>query len=84
MSKTESHTHITVTAPSTNPNSTTPSIRQICRKGILAGTPTKEIAAEITLHHPTSAAAAKSGKHIAWYRATMKKAGELPTPVMDA
>jgi len=63
----------------TNPNS----IRQIIRTGLLAGESTKEIAAKVIAAHPTSAAATKSVKHIAWYRATMKKAGELPTKTAE-
>lgn len=57
-----------------NPNS----IRQIIMGGILAGQSTKEIAAILVEKHPTSAAAAKSSKHIGWYRADMKKRGMLP------
>jgi hypothetical protein len=57
-----------------NPNS----IRQIIRTALLRNTPTKDIAAMITKAHPNSAAAAKSVKHIAWYRAQMRKNGELP------
>lgn len=72
----------TITTPAVAPSGTL-SIRQICRSGILAGKTSKEIAAEIIATHPTSAAAAKSGKHIAWYRATMKKAGELPLPASN-
>lgn len=78
MTKTISTTHTTVTLPNPNPEKSILSIRQICMTGILAGKSTKEIAAEIQLHHPNSAAAAKSAKHIAWYKATMKKAGQLP------
>ena len=74
MTTTTSTTH----TPNTNPNKDIRSIRKICMEGILAGKTTKELAAEITLHHPNSAAAAKSGKHIAWYRSYMKKEGLLP------
>lgn len=54
------------------------SIRSLIRTQLLLGTPTKEIGAMLTVHFPQSAAAAKSVKHIAFYRAQMKKAGELP------
>lgn len=54
------------------------SIRQIIRTALLAGKPTKEIAELVTAAHPNSAAAAKSTKHIAWYRSEMRKAGLLP------
>lgn len=49
------------------------SIRQLIMSGITAGKDTKTIAAEVQLHFPSSAAAAKSVKHIAWYRSRMKK-----------
>jgi hypothetical protein len=55
----------------------TKSIRQIIRQGLLSGKVTSEIAAELKLAHPTSAAARLSSKHIAWYRAEMVKAGEI-------
>ena len=60
----------------TNPNS----IRQIIMTAILAGESTKDIAVKVQAAHPDSAAAKKSVKHIAWYRARMKKDGLLPTP----
>jgi hypothetical protein len=53
----------------TNPSS----IRQIILTGLLAGESTKDIAAKVQTAHPTSAAAAKSVKHIAWYRAWLKR-----------
>lgn len=53
------------------------SIRQIIRRGLLARKSTNEIAAEVKALHPTSMAAAKSVKHIAYYRCLMRKAGEL-------
>jgi hypothetical protein len=62
-----------------NPNS----IRQIIRTGLIAGKTTKEIGAQLVEKHPTSMAAAKIVKHVAWYRAQMKKAGELPTPTTE-
>jgi ribosomal protein L11 methylase PrmA len=66
------------------------SIRQLIMSGILAGKPTKEIAAAVQAEFPTSAAAAKSTKHIAWYRSRMKKDGQIPAkaetaaPTVDA
>lgn len=72
-------THTTVTLPGTRQDGG-PSIRQIIRGGLLAGETTKEIAAKVQAAFPDSAAAKKSAKHIAWYKATMKKAGELPKP----
>lgn len=79
MTKAISSTHTTITEVGTRQDGVA-SIRQICMTGILAGKSTKEIAAEIQAAHPASAAAAKSAKHIAWYKATMKKAGQLPAP----
>lgn len=49
------------------------SIRSLIMARITEGRNTKEIAAEVQLHFPHSAAAAKSVKHIAWYRSRMKK-----------
>lgn len=65
-----------------NPNS----IRQIICTMLLAGKSTKEIEAAVKEKHPDSQAAAKSGKHIAWYRGTLKKQGLLPkeTPATQA
>lgn len=54
------------------------SIRQIVMNGLLAGKSTKDIAALVMAEHPNSAAATKSVKHIAWYRARMRKDGILP------
>ena len=69
-------THTTITIPGVaSPD--TPSIRAIIRGGILAVQPKDRIKARVVEHHPTSAAARKFDKHYAWYRATMKKAGEL-------
>ncbi len=49
------------------------SIRQIVLGGLMAGKTTAEIKDLIIAAHPNSAAAAKSTKHIAWYRAWLKK-----------
>ncbi len=59
-----------------NPNS----IRQMVCTALLAGKDTKTIAEQIQAAHPNSAAAAKSTKHIAWYRADLRKKGLLPKP----
>lgn len=59
-------------------NTTQPnSIRQICLRGFLSGTPRKEIAAQIAEAHPLSRAAAIPTKHIAWHYGDMKKRGML-------
>lgn len=54
------------------------SIRSYIRTNLLAGTPTKVIGEGLARFFPDSAAARKSVKHIAFYRAQMRKAGELP------
>lgn len=59
------------------------SIRQLIMGSILAGKPTKEIAEAVKAAFPNSQAAAKSTKHIAWYRSRMKKDGQLKAPVVD-
>lgn len=68
-------------------NNTNPtSIRQICLAGFLAGDKREVIAARIKAAHPTSMAAQKSAKHIAWHYGDMKKTGLLanaPKPVVD-
>lgn len=65
--------------PDTTPNRdpSVPSIRQIILTGLREGRNTPSIAAVIRQYHPDSAAAAKSSKHIAWYRAWLKKQDEL-------
>lgn len=78
MTKAAQVTHTTVTLPATRQDGA-PSIRQIIRQGILSGTPKAEVQAQVMANHPESAAAQKFAKHYAWYKATMKKAGELPT-----
>lgn len=57
------------------------SIRQIVLTALQQGKTTEEITAMIRAAHPESAAAAKPTKHIAWYRAYLKKqnGGEQPT-----
>lgn len=62
------------------------SIRQLVMGMLLAGKPTKEIAAEIAVHFPGTMADVKSTKHIAWYRSRMKKDGAFAPkvePVVD-
>lgn len=49
------------------------SIRQIIRTMLLAGSSTKDIAAVLAERKPGTAAALKSVKHIAYYRAQLKK-----------
>lgn len=61
-------------ANNTNPNS----IRQICLRGFINGTPRAEIARQIADAHPNSMAASKSVKHIAWHFGDMKKRGIIP------
>jgi hypothetical protein len=53
-----------------------PSIRSIILSGLRDKLSTNEIAEQIKLHHPESAAAAKSSKHIAYYRCLEKKGGK--------
>lgn len=62
-----------------------PSIRQICMEAILGSVREPDAAKELKAtakalverYYPTSMAAAKFDKHYAWYKGTMKKAGEL-------
>lgn len=62
-----------------------PSIRQICIEAILASVREPDAAKElkatakalVSKFHPGSAAELKFDKHYAWYKGTMKKAGEL-------
>jgi hypothetical protein len=50
-----------------------PSIRQIILTGLKQGKNTPSIAAVIRQYWPDSAAAAKSSKHIAYYRSLVKQ-----------
>lgn len=77
-------THTTITQPASGQRPDY-SIRQLCMTAIReAATSTPERAkslkaeceALVKQYHPESAAAAKFPKHYAWYKATMKKAGE--------
>lgn len=68
----------TPVAPPAETNAAAPkSIRSLIMSGILAGKTTKELTVEVQAHFPGTAAAAKSTKHIAWYRSRMKKDGLL-------
>ena len=49
------------------------SIRQIILTGLVNGLSTAQIAEQLKAQHPTSAAATKSAKHIAYYRCQIKK-----------
>lgn len=49
------------------------SIRQTIRQAIVAGRSTPEISATLTELFPTTMAAQKAGKHIAYYRSQLKK-----------
>lgn len=78
MTKTVSTQRTTVTTPEVAQDPTQKSIRQIIMGGILTKASKETIKAEVDRLYPTSAASAKFGKHYAWYKATMKKAGQLP------
>jgi hypothetical protein len=71
-----------VTAPVT-PTSKA-SIRQLVLGEIVKGTSTKDIAALIVLKFPTSMAAAKSQRHISWYRVRAKKVGTPEHKAVEA
>lgn len=58
----------------TNPNS----IRQRVCTALISGQDTKQITEMLKADFPNSQAAAKPGKHIGWYRSTLRKAGKLP------
>lgn len=76
IAKTATHTVTTTPADNAGVDSKL-SIRQIITRGILAQTPKAEVEKQVVALHPNSAAAAKFGKHYAWYKGTMKKAGLL-------
>lgn len=83
MSKVQQPTEATVAPVTVAEIPTKPiSIRQLVIGMIQEGHSTKVIAERIKAIHPTSMAAEKSTKHIAWYRAQLKKEGKLPSPVM--
>ncbi len=52
------------------------SIRSLLMAGISAGRSTQDLAADLKRYFPGTAAAAKSGKHIAYYRSLMRKEGK--------
>lgn len=64
-------TEMTVTPTPVVPRTDT--IKHLIVSGIKAGKTTKEIAAELVAAFPNSAAAAKTVKHIAWYRTKVKQ-----------
>lgn len=72
------------TAPVTTParvngNAVNPnSIRQKVRAALIAGQDTAAIGTMLQTDFPGTAAAAKSTKHIAWYRGQLRKEGLLP------
>lgn len=72
MTKSISSQRTTVTLPGVSAPET-PSIRQIMLKGILQGTPKAEIQAEVAKHHAGAAGDVKFAKHLAWYKAWIKK-----------
>lgn len=63
----------TFNAPVVATEGTHKSIRSLIMAGITVGRSTKEIAADVQAQFPNTQAAAKSTKHIAWYRSRMKK-----------
>lgn len=71
--KTVSTQRTTITTAEVAQDPTKRSIRQICLTMIREGKTTAEITTVVQAEYPTSAAAAKPAKHIAWYRAWNKK-----------
>jgi hypothetical protein len=65
-------------AATTAPAAQKDSIRRTIREGLIAGTDTKVIAATLAEKFPTSMAAQKATKHIAFYRSKLRKEGVLP------
>lgn len=72
MTKSTSSQRTTITLPGVSAPET-PSIRQIMLRGILQGTPKAEIQAEVAKHHAGAAGDVKFSKHLAWYKAWIKK-----------
>jgi len=72
--RTETATHFTVTIvkPKTEQGGKKPSIRGMVKAAFENGTSFAELVKEITLWHPTSAAARSPKKHIGWYRSEYK------------
>lgn len=54
------------------------SIRQTIRQGLLAGQDTATLTASLQAKFPTSKAALKAPKHIAFYRSKLRAEGLLP------
>ena len=83
MSAATCSTHTTITVPATGakPDYSIRSLMMTCiRECVKTPERAKALQAEckelVLKHHPDSAADKKFGKHYAWYKATMKKAGE--------
>ena len=57
----------------TDAKTNTNTIKHLITTGIRDGKTTEQIADELAERFPNSAAAAKSVKHIAWYRTKMKQ-----------
>ncbi len=74
VTRTETQTHYTVTIMKDKSvqGMKKPSIRGIVKAGFENGSEFSVIHAEITLWHPTSAAARDPKRHIGWYKAEMK------------
>jgi len=72
--RTETATHfvVTVVKPKTEQGGKAPSIRGIVKAGFENGRSFKAIVDEITMWHPTSAAAKSPKKHLGWYKSEMK------------
>lgn len=83
---TRSATHTTITTVNTNttPESHVPSIRSLMIEGILMNIPKATIRSAVERHHPMAAGATKFAKHLAWYRADLKKKGLLPEQNVEA
>lgn len=72
MTKSISSQRTTITLPGVS-SPDAPSIRQIMLRGILQGLPKEQIKAEVAQHHAGAAGDVKFAKHLAWYKAWIKK-----------
>lgn len=71
--------------PSPNvPVPTATSIRSLITSGLMNGVPVKDIKAELQERFPDSMAAAKSAKHISYYKSVLKREHKLPKQVAAA
>ena len=69
-----SNTHTTITDVTTRKPADVPSIREICLRSIMTGSPTKEEAqALVAQHHPAAAGNTKFGRHYSWYKGWLNK-----------